>query len=667
MVRRVWIVLLVLAAVANVTAQLPPPPPPPPPAAPTMDPSTPVTGTGAISGIVTDGTTGAPLPGVLVALIGGAALGGPGLPPRPRQTTDSKGRFIFTGLPASPAYSLTASAIGFLDGGYRRVPGASAATRLVLADGQWFTDANISLWRPAAISGTVRDERGEPLVGIPVRVLAGVTVGGRARWAAGPQTQTDDRGMYRIAGLQRGRYLVHVPSVQITMPSGEVAMYRAPARGGNVGAAVQSVERAPLKIMRTPDGTGVVTGFFPSAPADARGSAYPGMFHPAARAIDAAEPVTLEFGDHRASVDVQMMPVPTVSISGSVAGPADAIGGLPVRLLVAGNEELGAGGEAGLTKTNAAGHFTLHRVPQGRYVLLAGRTVTEFRATSGISSGTITPAAANMFANRTSSMQTAGGTGVSFYTAGAAGLDASGRLELEVASTNIDGLVIPVTPAVSVSGRFVWDGSETPPAGLTLVPSVRLEPADGDPTLGALFGGLMRPPESAVPLTFTIDHVRPGNYVFSDVLGASQRLVGVTWQGRNLIDNPLEVTGDRNITDVVVHLSSQRNTLKGSAAGEDGRPPDNAIVLAFPAQQEAWRNAGVSGVRFRTTTVVGDGTFEFQPLLPGDYLIAAIPMEDRGLITDPAYLSSIAARASRVRVDAASNTTLNLRLIARSR
>jgi hypothetical protein len=83
-----------------------------------------------------------------------------------------------------------------------------------LAEGQWTSDVRVRLWRPGSISGVVRDEQGEALVGVPVRILAGVTAAGRLRWAAGVVTQTDDRGMYRFAGLQKGQYLVHVPSIQ---------------------------------------------------------------------------------------------------------------------------------------------------------------------------------------------------------------------------------------------------------------------------------------------------------------------------------------------------------------------------------------------------------------------------------------------------------------------
>ena len=155
--------------------------------------------------------------------------------------TDSKGRFVFTDLPAYSGYSLGASRPGYLNGGYRRVPGITSFAQLSLTEGQWFSEGHIKLWKPGAISGTIRDERGEALVGVRVRMLVGASVAGRERWAAGPVTETDDRGMYRFAGLLKGRYLIHVPSIQISL---------AQRRGGALSVSVDARAQRPARHSR---------------------------------------------------------------------------------------------------------------------------------------------------------------------------------------------------------------------------------------------------------------------------------------------------------------------------------------------------------------------------------------------------------------------------------
>src|SRR3989338_273129 len=84
----------------------PPPqgPPPPPPPPPTQDVGPMIVCSGAISGVVTDGVTRQPVEGALVQLVTAGARGGPGA--RPRQRTDSRGRFIFQRLPANDMYGL---------------------------------------------------------------------------------------------------------------------------------------------------------------------------------------------------------------------------------------------------------------------------------------------------------------------------------------------------------------------------------------------------------------------------------------------------------------------------------------------------------------------------------------------------------------------------------
>ena len=51
------------------------------------------------------------------------------------------------------------------------------------------------LWKFAVIGGTVTDEAGEPVVGLPLRVFRRATTGGRVQYTAvGNNPTTDDRG-----------------------------------------------------------------------------------------------------------------------------------------------------------------------------------------------------------------------------------------------------------------------------------------------------------------------------------------------------------------------------------------------------------------------------------------------------------------------------------------
>jgi hypothetical protein len=174
---------------------------------------------GAISGTVVDGSTGSPLAEVIVGL---TAMPGTQMPAgyQARQMTDAKGRFAFLNLPNDGVFQITAGKFGYLDGGYGRDSAPTDPLRpVVVANGAWIGGLRVNIWLPGVISGTVRDESGEPVVGVIVRALARIRVAGRSDLAAGPITVTDDHGRYRIPGLMPGRYVIQVPSPQMSVPA----------------------------------------------------------------------------------------------------------------------------------------------------------------------------------------------------------------------------------------------------------------------------------------------------------------------------------------------------------------------------------------------------------------------------------------------------------------
>ena len=683
MVRRLAVLCLfgfAVALSAQGPPQGPPPPPPPPPlaggvsqggraggsgvtgGAPSVLMEAPrEMGTGSISGIVTDGTTGAAVEGALVSLTVSSREIGQASSTRPQQMTDSKGRFIFTDLPASTGYSLAAARAGYLAGGYRRVPGVASLTRITLTEGQWFTEGHIKLWRPAAISGTIRDERGEPLVSIPVRLLMGATLAGRQRWAVGPAVQTDDRGMYRFAGLMKGQYLVHVPSIQISLPGGEVALYRPPNRAP-AGASPTPQAQEALPVLRASDGSGVVTGYFAVPPPDDKGSVYASLFHPAARTPTDATTIAVDFAENRAGVDVQMAPLPSVSVSGIVAGPPAAIAGVPVRIFPVGGELVGLAGDAGVTTADAGGAFTFQRIPEGHYVIVASRSVAEYQVNQFGSREALMPTGGNPFWMRYSNMP--GGNGMVLNSNSVPGPDVTGRVEVSVGSRPVTGIVVPVIPATSVSGHIEWDGSEVRPAGAPPF-MVRFEPTDGDITLGP-YGAVPYWPQATVAarITFTFNNVKPGRYSLVEAISNNQQaLVGATWNGRDMLDTPLEVSGEGPVTGIVLQMTTQVNKLSGTVRGPDGRVATEATVVIFPASPAALGPTSVNTARFRTANITADGTYELRGLLPGDYLVAAVPIEDRARASEPAFMTAVAGRSARVTVGPHSVVSQDLRVI----
>jgi hypothetical protein len=188
---------------------------------------------------------------------------------------------------------------------------------------------DIVLPREAVIGGTVVDEHGEPVEGLPVwavqmRRRDGRVVGTTPAIARA----TDDRGQYRIVGVPPGSYLI---------------------------AALA---------------TGDLT-------AGGAGRGYVSSYHPGATDIPLARPVVVDAGAHLAGIDIILSPVRTATVTGVIVDPAGRPFVGPVSLMTSARSGVASLGSRS-TQTDATGNFVLRGTPPGDYVLkapgLAGRS-----------------------------------------------------------------------------------------------------------------------------------------------------------------------------------------------------------------------------------------------------------------------------------------------------
>lgn len=122
----------------------------------------------------------------------------------PTTVTDRKGKFVLDNLQPG-VYRLQVYQVGYLGS-----QSSDASMQITLEEGQEITDLQIELTSGSAITGKVTDEDGDPLVNVSVTVWQKDQQGYLRQVN---QSQTDDRGVYRIFGLPAGEYVVscHVP------------------------------------------------------------------------------------------------------------------------------------------------------------------------------------------------------------------------------------------------------------------------------------------------------------------------------------------------------------------------------------------------------------------------------------------------------------------------
>ena len=598
---------------------------------------------GAVTGIVYDATTNQPIAGAIVTL---SRLDGG--QPVPRSVTDSRGRFVFRNLEPSTQYYLGARRFGYEYTRYGWTgPNQTLLIRdiqlIPVANDQWVDGIRIPLWRTGSISGRVTDERGEPLVGVAVRVFSTANVSGHQQFVAGDIATTDDLGTYRIGGLLPGKYSVAVLSVQSTVlqstsettPTLAIGQL---ATGGIGGSRGTTVSGPAIDV----DGRHrlVVTNFAtPPPPSAKEARAYPATFYPGVGTVADAATLDISYNDTRTGIDIQVRPVPAVRVSGRLTTPSgEPAPQVLLRLMPVGTERLGFGSEAATTTVDTDGSFVFLNVPAGSYTLMAQAAVMDF--TSGSTSRRL-PDAPGFPGGGISVGSVDGAPGLGYLARNGAPSGFWARTSVVVGVGDVTDVVVSMRRTATIHGRIVL------PAGLSLPPDTRMEvtvePANGDPASGQVRG--------AVDLTnpdrpFSIAGLVGGTYLFNASLASMLRVASITWQGRDVRYAGIDTSTTEDVHDVVITMTDKKIEITGTVS--DGTGPVAAGVIVFPADRSRWTNFGWRPTHFGTTRSASTGEFMLDRLPEGEYYLVAVDKAQIESWVDSRFLAAAVPLATRV-------------------
>jgi hypothetical protein len=614
--------------------------------------------TGLLMGVVVDAGDQRPVPNAEVTL-GGALR----TVPNTRVLTDADGRFVFMDLPAG-TYTLTATKLGYADGALGRRRPLGPTQSVTLGDAERVAGLEIPLWRFAVITGRVVDEAGEPLVGIAVQVLARSVVAGRLRFVPGTVGRTDDRGIYRIASLTPGDYVVAVPSTQSSAPQSVVDLYR--ERMGPTPPSNPSLSReasfsgASDALFQFERGNSVVVGttaFIPiggrsrmvmaSIPTDGRRMhVYPTQYHPSAATAADAAVVTLRSGDERSGLDVPLTLVPASRVSGVVTGPDGPL--IAALSLVPDSDDLSteAGFEVATTLSDTTGRFTFLGVPEGRHRLRA--LWVQVPASGGGSRGAPPPRPTQRGATPLPPRPALGG-----FTLWSTQM-------IEVGEGDVDNLAVTLSPGFRIGGHAEFVGSEEQPWPEDLRRmSATFDPADARPLVSAVVGRGQFDDEGYL----SSYQLPPGRYyVRVNNVPVGWAFKSATLNGRDISNVPVML--DRDVTNLLVSFTDHPSSLSGQVHGATGVPDPTATVLIFPSETTAWLDYGSYPRRLRAVRVGREGHYDTSGLPPGEYLVVAVADEAAVNWQDPPALKSLARVATLVKLAEGESRSLLLRTSA---
>jgi protocatechuate 3,4-dioxygenase beta subunit len=613
-------------------------PKPTPPQTPARDGTAPPrTGTAALAGTVTADDGSRPVRRATVTLSGADSSF------RRTVTTNEMGGFSFTQLPPGK-YTLSATRQGYLDVSFgQRTPGSGRpGTAIQLAAGQRLEDVALRMPRTGILTGTINDEFGDPIMGMQVRAWRYVKRSGERTLVAAGSDTTDDRGVYRIASLLPGEYLVAtgIRDASESMML-EVAKLREAATFEGV-VWVDKASAAPYSVSAISGGQSSASGYAP-------------VYYPGTLQVSSATSLTLGISEERGGIDVQLQAVPLVKISGSVIGPnGGPAAGVEVRLVESGPPSPAARTYSGPVRPD--GTFSISSVPPGQYTLMA-RTNSRFRVRIADQLETLESKLESKLVDLQLDVDGARTGKVYFPSEGATPEASWGQIDLSVDGRPLENVVLLLQRGLDVSGTFDFDGGTPPqPPELSRV-RVQLTPA----STSGIDAGAPVPAADYSAGRFTFRGVIPGRYRINVTgLPGSWTLKSANFGGHDALDTMLEVRSGDEINGGILTFTTQSTELSGTLQDQSGMPTADFTIVAFPPDRRFWTPMSR---RIQATRPSSDGRFAFRNLLAGDYRLIAVVDPEPGEWYDPAFLEQLLGAAMPLTLADGEKKTQDVRVV----
>ena len=661
-----------------------------------------VAGTGIITGRITTAGSGGPVRRARVTLSGQELRGG-------RSTlTNDEGQFTFAALPAG-RFTLSASKAGYVDVPFGAKRPGRPGTPIQLADKQKLENANIALPKGSVITGMVIDENGEPAPGTQVRVMRFIMRTGERTLQSAGQAQSDDRGFYRVWGLQPGEYLVSaVPRNQSigdlrNTIAAEVEMLlqqaQAGAGGGRAGAAGGAGGGrgggggggrglAALDQMLA-GGRGNNQDLLRRAAQlqeqqaqleQQQAVAYAPVYYPNTQSPSQSSTVTLGVGEERPGVDMQLRLVHTAKVEGLVQGVDGVIPqGTQITLLPIdqGGMPPVPGTSTNMSRAQQDGRFTFNDVAPGQYRVMARANIR----------------AVDPNAQATAAAQAAGRGGAGGRGGPAGGRGGPGQItqvlwgsaDISVSGEDVSNVSVSLQPGMTLTGRVSFEGQAAlPPTDLT---RVRINLAARGQQPGLDLGGLP-PAEVDASGTFKIKGVPPGRYSINanaqagQVPGVPQQPAGGRggggggaagagagqWvlksamvNGRDALDHSLVVEPNQELSGITLTFVDRTQEVTGTIQDTMGKPTSDYTIILFAADKSFWQP---QARRIQSARPGTDGKFAFRNIPAGDYRITAVTDVEPGEWYDPEFLGAILSASIPVLVNEGEKKVQDLKVAA---
>jgi hypothetical protein len=235
----------------------------------------------------------------------------------------------------------------------------------------------------------------------------------------------------------------------------------------------------------------------------------------------------------------------------------------------------------------------------------------------------------------------------------------TGFTEVDLAGADAAGLTIGLSKGRSVHGRIVLEDTSTPP-----FKPQQLGVQAAAPATGRRFS--LEPSSSSVDDKLTFELSEIFHFPVTVYLGGlpdGWLVKSIKYGDRDITDIPTDLASRSDDTRLEILVTNRVIMPTVRVLDARGAPAASYEVVALPAHAARWKQAGLRGqVR---GSVPKDGVIKIGPLVPGDYLVAAIARDDYlALLTEPTRVDQLAPLAIRVTFTERENRPLELHMTA---
>jgi hypothetical protein len=413
----------------------------------------------------------------------------------------------------------------------QRIGFGQEVARHVAVNGSDVENIDFLVLQPGTISGKVVDENKEPVPDAWIRLVQReYFLGSVGYYYAFPGGRTNDLGEFTLSGIEPGHpYFLLADRVDFRLPAHSEAPLNPKLR-----------KRVPVRT-----------------------------WYPASTFRESAEALTLQPGEKREGVDIEMKKSPSYCVAGTVFGP---MGAAALHFSIEAMQPSSGHGtfmQAPSGMTPADGQFRLCDLYPGVYRLSA---------------------------------QDGDFNSPKFH----------GTADITITDQDLQGVRVNAVPGKSLEGEVVWDG-DPPATPVTRKLSLSIEPLFRTGYLGGRYD---------VPGTFTVDGVFPEEYVAQARFNAPGVYVkDVTFSDRSVLYEPLRPASAMNGSGLRVVMAHDGGAIAVQVNDKDGNPVADLFVLTMPAEVSS---EGELAARIQQGETDQAGQYKTPTLAPGKYYVVAI-------------------------------------------